>query len=330
CRAGRTGGPRPGDLRQRRRRRGRREQDPGHPGRPLSRHVLRRTGRRARRHERARARRPRHRPRAGRSRGAGVPRCDLFERGAARAPPEQGEGARGPRRVVPRARHPMNPLFDTLPQPLRGDVERASASWDEARSTSRIWARDASVWTGSGEEQWLGWLDAPDAAAASLPDLQEFAAEVQRDGFTDVLLLGMGGSSLCPEVLAESFSPHAGRPRLHVLDSTDPDQIRAVESRLDLARTLVIVASKSGTTLEPSILQAHFTARLAAVVGEANAGRHLVAITDPGSPLEQAAARDGFRRVFRGVPSIGGRYSALSPFGLVPAAVMGLELPRWI
>ncbi|HEX7086627.1 MAG TPA: bifunctional transaldolase/phosoglucose isomerase [Vicinamibacterales bacterium] len=224
----------------------------------------------------------------------------------------------------------MNPLFDTLPEPLRGDVVRASAAWDEARSTSRIWARDASVWTGSGEEQWLGWLDAPVAAAAGIPDLQAFAAEVQRDGFTDVLLLGMGGSSLCPEVLAESFSVHAGRPRLHVLDSTDPDQIRAFDARLDLARTLVIVASKSGTTLEPSILQAHFAARLAAVVGERDAGRHLVAITDPGSALEQSAARSGFRRIFRGVPSIGGRYSALSPFGLVPAAVMGLDLPRWV
>ena len=224
----------------------------------------------------------------------------------------------------------MNPLYDTLPEPLRGDVGRAAAAWDSARSTARLWDRDASVWTGADESRWLGWLDAPADVAPAIEDLRAFAADVQRDGIAHVLLLGMGGSSLCPEVLAESFSVHAGRPRLHVLDSTDPDQIRAVEAQLDLSRTLVIVASKSGTTLEPSILLAYFADRLAGAVGAAGAGRRLVAITDPGSALEQQARRDGFRRTFPGVPAIGGRYSALSPFGLVPAAVMGLDLPRWI
>ena len=221
-------------------------------------------------------------------------------------------------------------LFDQLPQPLRGDVEVAAAAWSAADSTGRLWAGDASLWTGTDESRWLGWLSAPDDAAAARPALEAFAAEVQADGFTDVLLLGMGGSSLCPEVLAESFGPQAGSPRLHVLDSTDPAQVAALERRVTLASTLVVVASKSGSTLEPNIFSAYFFARMVAAVGAAQAPRHFVAITDPGSKLEAAARRDGFRRIFSGVSSIGGRYSALSPFGLVPAAAMGLDLARWI
>ena len=221
-------------------------------------------------------------------------------------------------------------LFDQLPQPLRGDVEVAAAAWSAADSTGRLWAGDASLWTGTDESRWLGWLSAPEDAAAARPALEAFAAEVQADGFTDVLLLGMGGSSLCPEVLAESFGPQAGSPRLHVLDSTDPAQVAALERRVTLASTLVVVASKSGSTLEPNIFSAYFFARMVAAVGAAQAPRHFVAITDPGSKLEAAARRDGFRRIFSGVSSIGGRYSALSPFGLVPAAAMGLDLARWI
>jgi transaldolase/glucose-6-phosphate isomerase len=139
----------------------------------------------------------------------------------------------------------------------------------------------------------------------------------------------MGGSSLCPEVLAETFGQLPGGPRLHVLDSTDPTQVASVESRVDLSRALVVVASKSGSTLEPNIFHAYFFQRMVERVGAAQAGRRFVAITDPGSKLETVAAREGFRRVFAGVPSIGGRYSALSPFGIVPAAAMGLDLGRW-
>ena len=179
------------------------------------------------------------------------------------------------------------------------------------------------------KHRWLGWLSAPTDAAAAVPALEAFARQVHADGFTDVLLLGMGGSSLCPEVLAESFGPQAGAPRLHVLDSTDPAQVAAVDRRVPLATTLVIVASKSGSTLEPNIFSAYFFDRMVATVGAAEARRHFVAITDPGSKLEAAARRDGFRAIFSGVASIGGRYSALSPFGLVPAAAMGLDLPRW-
>jgi transaldolase / glucose-6-phosphate isomerase len=220
-------------------------------------------------------------------------------------------------------------VFEQLPQPLRADVEAAAAAWDAADGTRRLWARDASLWTGADEAKWLGWLSAPAEAAAAVAPLGAFAAELRAAGFTDVLLLGMGGSSLCPEVLAESFGPQPGAPRLHVLDSTDPAQVAAVERRVHLSRTLVIVASKSGSTLEPNIFNAYFLDRMTAAVGASEAGRHFVAITDPGSKLEAVAARDGFRRIFSGVPSIGGRYSALSPFGLVPAAAMGLDPGRW-
>ncbi len=221
-------------------------------------------------------------------------------------------------------------LFDQLPQPLRGEVEAAAAAWSAADNTRRLWAGDASLWTGTDESRWLGWLTAPADAAAARPALEAFAADVRADGFTDVLLLGMGGSSLCPEVLAESFGPQAGSPRLHVLDSTDPAQVASLERRVPLSTTLVVVASKSGSTLEPNIFSAYFFERMVAAVGAAQAPRHFVAITDPGSKLEAAAIRDGFRRIFSGVSSIGGRYSALSPFGLVPAAAMGLDLARWV
>ena len=221
-------------------------------------------------------------------------------------------------------------VFDQLPQPLRADVEVAAAAWSAADSTRRLWAADASLWTGADEGRWLGWLSAPADAVAARPSLEAFASEVRAGGFTDVLLLGMGGSSLCPEVLAESFGPQPGSPRMHVLDSTDPAQVAAVERGVPLATTLVIVASKSGSTLEPNIFSAYFFDRMVATVGAAQAPQHFVAITDPGSKLEAAARRDGFRRIFSGVPSIGGRYSALSPFGLVPAAAMGLDVGRWI
>ena len=221
-------------------------------------------------------------------------------------------------------------LVDQLPQPLRGDVAQAAAAWTAADSTRRFWTSDASLWTGQDEGRWLGWLTAPEMAAASIGELAAFASQARADGITDVLLLGMGGSSLCPEVLAESFGPQPGSPRLRVLDSTDPAQVAAVERQVPLPTTLVIVASKSGTTLEPSIFSAYFFERMVAAVGAGQAPRHFVAITDPGSKLEAAARRDGYRRIFPGVPSIGGRYSALSPFGMVPAALVGLDLARWV
>jgi len=220
-------------------------------------------------------------------------------------------------------------VLDQLPQPLRGHAAQAASAWAAADTTRRLWASDASVWTDGDEGRWLGWLGAPERAAESVAEVAAFASDVRADGVTDVLLLGMGGSSLCPEVLAESFGPQPGSPRLHVLDSTDPAQVAAVEHRVPLATTLVVVASKSGSTLEPNIFSAYFFDRMVATIGADRAPRHFVAITDPGSKLEAAARRDGFRRIVAGVPSIGGRYSALSPFGIVPAALMGIDLQRW-
>jgi transaldolase / glucose-6-phosphate isomerase len=223
----------------------------------------------------------------------------------------------------------MSGTFDGIAEPLRGELIAASEAWDAAGNTERLWNRDASLWTNADEAKWLGWLQAPNDIGRELAPLQGFGAELRAEGIRDVLLLGMGGSSLCPEVLAQTFGQLPGGPRVHVLDSTDPTQVTSVESQVDLSRAVVIVASKSGSTLEPNIFHAYFLQRMVERVGAAQAGRRFVAITDPGSKLETVAARDGFRRVFAGVPSIGGRYSALSPFGVVPAAAMGLDLGRW-
>jgi transaldolase/glucose-6-phosphate isomerase len=215
-----------------------------------------------------------------------------------------------------------------LPGDLEAAVRATFAAWAREDTARRIWGRDAGLWTGGDEAQWLGWLDVVDEQRARLADLQRFADTVREEGFRHVLLLGMGGSSLCPEVLARTFGPRPGWPALRVLDSTDPAQIRATERAVDLETTLVVVSSKSGTTLEPNIFMAYFLDRMRQAVGPARAGRHFVAVTDPGSRLGEAAATEGFRQVFAGVPSIGGRYSALSSFGLVPAAAMGLDVGR--
>ena len=190
----------------------------------------------------------------------------------------------------------------------------------------RLWAKDADVWTGGDEARWLGWLDVA-TAEAPLAALSELAREVGTAGFTDVLLLGMGGSSLCPEVLGRVLGPVAGAPTLHVLDSTDPAQIRRTASVLDLSRTLCIVSSKSGTTLEPTALTEYFLEQIRQRVGAEATGSRFVAITDPGSALEATAHTARFRQVWHGVPAIGGRFSALSNFGLVPAAVCGVDVP---
>ena len=215
-----------------------------------------------------------------------------------------------------------------FPSDLFRALESAAADWERDRGTARLWARDASLWTGADEARWMGWLDAPRAAAAGLHALGSFARQTAARGVADVLLLGMGGSSLCPEVFSVTFGPQDGFPRLRVLDSTDPAQVSRIERAIDLERALFIVASKSGSTLEPNVFKAHFHARVAERVGAGRAGGRFVAITDPGSSLENAAAGEGFLRTFAGVPGIGGRFSALSNFGLVPAALMGLDIRR--
>jgi len=215
-----------------------------------------------------------------------------------------------------------------LPEIEGKAVEAELERWRAEGNIRRLWAGDASLWTSADEAKWLGWLRIVEERTAHLEELLAFQREVREEGFTHALLLGMGGSSLGPEVLAETFGRQAGFPELLVLDSTDPAQIAAFEARCDLKRTLCIVSSKSGSTLEPNILKAYFWNRMTAAVGAERAGRHFVAVTDPGSKMQSVAEADGFRRVFFGDPAIGGRYSVLSNFGLVPAAVMGLDLRR--
>jgi transaldolase/glucose-6-phosphate isomerase len=215
-----------------------------------------------------------------------------------------------------------------LPRDLDAKVRSALKDWADGGQVNRLWARDATLWTGRDEARWLGWLGIVDQQLGRLDELRRAAEDVRQAGLSHVVLLGMGGSSLCPEVLKLTFGHIAARPELLVLDSTDPAQVRTLESTVDLARTLFIVASKSGTTLEPNIFKQHFFEGAKAAVGAAEVGRRFVAITDPGSQLQRVAEADGFRRVFFGLPSIGGRYSALSDFGMVPAAVMGLDVAR--
>src|SRR5712692_6577490 len=189
----------------------------------------------------------------------------------------------------------------------------------------RLWQRDASLWTGGDESKWLGWLDIVEEQIAQREQLHKVAEDAQNAGFRHALLLGMGGSSLCPEVLRMTFGTVPGFPELHVLDSTDPAQVRALENQVDIPKTLFIVSSKSGSTLEPNIFKQYFFERAKQAVGAEEAGSQFIAITDPGSKLQQVAEADHFRHIFHGVPSIGGRYSALSNFGLVPASLMGVD-----
>jgi len=224
----------------------------------------------------------------------------------------------------------INRMTYHLPEPMLAKVKESLADWQANGKARRLWRRDPSLWSGRDEAHWLGWLGITNG---ELADVQRFTriAEVARSGaFSHVLLLGMGGSSLGPEVMRETFGKVEGFPELHVLDSTDPAQVKALENRVDLARTLFIVSSKSGSTLEPNIFEQYFYDRVAQVVGEKEAGSHFIAITDPNSKMQHVAEGDGFRRVFFGWPNIGGRYSVLSDFGLVPAAAMGVNVPDFL
>jgi glucose-6-phosphate isomerase len=186
----------------------------------------------------------------------------------------------------------------------------------DADIVRRIWARDASLWTSSGEERWLGWLDEPARMRDEVERVFGFA-EAVRGRYPDCVLLGMGGSSLAPEVLRRTFDA----PGFHVLDTTHPRAIRSLEERVDLDRTFFLASSKSGTTLETRSHLDYFWAKVE------NPDAFAV-VTDPGSALEVVARDRGYREVFHGVESIGGRYSALSPFGMVPAALMGIDVSR--
>ncbi len=217
----------------------------------------------------------------------------------------------------------------SLPEDLRRAVSRAADEWQRDGKLRRLHARDATLWTGSDEARWLGWLDAPadPRAAATIAQAVALREDLRRDRLEHAVLLGMGGSSLCPEVLARTLGRRGGCRSFHVLDTTDPGQLLSFQSRIDLRSALFIVSSKSGTTLESDVLRRYFFDRVRNDLG-ADAGGRFVAITDPGSALESIARADGFRAVFHGVPAIGGRYSALSAFGLVPAVIMGIDAER--
>jgi transaldolase / glucose-6-phosphate isomerase len=189
---------------------------------------------------------------------------------------------------------------------------------NRAEVIDRIWERDPTLWTGADEAKWLGWLDEPRRMRERVGELVRFAEEVVEEGLDAVVLLGMGGSSLAPEVLRLTF----GVSSLHVLDTTHPRAIRALVDTIDLERTLFLSASKSGSTLETRSHTDYFWEKAG------KRGSCFVAITDPGSQLESLAAERKFRRVFHGEPTIGGRYSALSPFGIVPAALVGIDVDR--
>lgn len=218
----------------------------------------------------------------------------------------------------------INTFKYLLPQAVGEGLAVGVADWRADAKIARLWAKDASVWTGDDEAKWLGWLHVVEEQLGLVADYEKLKAEAA--GFKDVLLMGMGGSSLCPEVLAMTF----GKTNFHILDSTVPAQVKSVEEKLDLERTLFIVASKSGSTLEPNCFKQYFFERLSEKVGRENAGKQFIAITDPGSKMERIAKDDGFRHIFYGKPEIGGRFSALSAFGMTAAASMGLDVEAFL
>src|SRR5579863_3941348 len=169
-----------------------------------------------------------------------------------------------------------------LPSDLQESVVQAQKSWDSQGSTRRLWNKDATLWTSSDESKWLGWLDIVEQQLANVSKFKALSAEIREDGFTHMLLLGMGGSSLAPEVFSVTFGKQAGSPELLVLDSTDPVYIRSLRAKIDPARTLFCVSSKSGTTLEPNIYMQYFFDETKKAVGDL-AGHHFIAVTDPGS-----------------------------------------------
>jgi transaldolase / glucose-6-phosphate isomerase len=203
-------------------------------------------------------------------------------------------------------------------------IKKGTEDWRASAKIRRLWQHDKSIWTGTDEHKWLGWLTSP--AAADIADYEDFAHRVKGQNFADVVVLGMGGSSLGPEVLAQTFAQSPGFPKLHVLDSTDPAQVRSMQASVNIANTLFIVSSKSGGTTEPNVMKDYFLARVSEAIGADKAGHRFIAVTDPGSSLEKVATKQGFARIFHGDPSIGGRYSVLSPFGLVPAAAAGIDV----
>src|SRR5258706_9750227 len=208
-------------------------------------------------------------------------------------------------------------------------VDQAAERVEKEKFVQRIWKKDATLWKNDDAHKKiianaLGWLTVAEELKKAAPELMAFADSVKGD-FDDVVVLGMGGSSLCSEVTRRLFGARSGYPRLNVLDSTVPEAVHMLETRLDLKRTLFVVASKSGTTTEPAVFHRYFYDRVKSVKG-GKAGENFVAVTDPDTQLGRDAEADNFRRVFINQPDIGGRYSALSYFGMVPAAITGVDV----
>jgi transaldolase/glucose-6-phosphate isomerase len=223
------------------------------------------------------------------------------------------------------------PRFASDPGAFEAALRARLEGLAKDRFAARLDQRDASLWSADPAVQAsigarLGWLDAPGEIGDLADDLRAFAAEIAAEGLTDAVVLGMGGSSLCPALLARTFPPAPGRLRLHVLDSTDPAGVLRLRAAIDPAKTLFIVSTKSGTTTETLAFADYFAVEAATAIGPRQALRHFVAITDPDSPLEARALREGWRRVFLAPSDVGGRYSALTVFGLVPAALLGIDL----
>lgn len=207
-------------------------------------------------------------------------------------------------------------------------VQKEYKNWISQNKIKEFWERNPHLWTNADEEKWMGWLN-PHAEMQEIPAIQSLASELIRDGITDIVVLGMGGSSLCPDMLAITFGKIANFPRLHVLDSTDPEQIHALEAKLNLEKSFFIVSSKSGTTLEPNIFLDYFYTRLQNILSK-DVGKCFSAITDPGTALAKKAEELKFKKIFYGIPTIGGRYSALSNFGMVPAGLMGINIKTFL
>jgi transaldolase/glucose-6-phosphate isomerase len=223
--------------------------------------------------------------------------------------------------VLDRMKAELGSYFDDTKSALK---KMEGESW-----LRRVWRKDATLWKDDEAHKKiianaLGWVTVVDQLVEHAGELAAFSERVRKDGFTDVMLLGMGGSSLCPEVFRRTFGKIDGFPTLHVLDSTDPATVASFEQRVDLPHTLFAVASKSGTTTEPLMFYKYFFNRLREIKGD-RAGENFVAITDPGTLMEEMAKGDGFRRIFLNPPDIGGRYSALSYFGMVPASLQGFD-----
>lgn len=209
---------------------------------------------------------------------------------------------------------------------FQDEIINALDEWQNNNKVQRLWSSDATLWTNTDEAHWLGWLNSPELVLKNISHIEKLQQDVINDNIMHVVVLGMGGSSLCPDMMAKTFGKIGTYPELHVLDSTDPQQIRHLEEKLDLTKTLFIVSSKSGSTLEPNIFWLYFYARLQTVLNKQAIGDRFVAITDPGTTLESLAKQHDFKAIFYGIPSIGGRYSALSNFGMVPSALMGIPI----